>query len=121
MTYYSEKPSIFEPIGDGRYRYRWNIQQEVKQDIDTEIINWSCDEVFIPSPLKSNQIIEYVIGYIWPINYQQKLVNEYNAAMNGMYDETQTDLIITRYRDFLRERKEIKEHIINDCNENNIE
>ena len=122
---YDNKPSILEKVGDGSYRYRWNITEvempnDMMEDNEKTRTQWSCDEVIIFAPLSPNKITEKVIAELWDSNYEQKLLNEYNASTLGMYDDDIATNKINKYKDFLRQREAIKNQIDEDCKKLNI-
>ena len=126
QVFYDNRPSILEKVGDGSYRYRWNIT-EVKMPNDMMMgdneetrTQWSCEEVIIFAPLSPNKITEKVIAELWDSNYEQKLLNEYNASTLGIYDEETATNKINKYKDFLHQREAIKHQIDEDCKTLNI-
>ena len=125
QVFYDNRPSILEKVGDGSYRYRWNITEvEMHNDMmdnnEETRTQWSCEEVIIFAPLSPNKITEKVIAELWDSNYEQKLLNEYNASTLGMYDEKTATNKINKYKDFLRQREAIKQQIDEDCKMLNI-
>ena len=125
QVFYDNRPSILEKVGDGSYRYRWNITEveiskDMMEDNEETRTQWSCEEVIIFAPLSPNKITEKVIAELWDSNYEQKLLNEYNASILGMYDEETANNKINKYKDFLRQRDAIKHQINEDCKKLNI-
>lgn len=125
QVFYDNRPSILEKVGDGSYRYRWNITEvempnDMMEDNEKTRTQWSCEEVIIFAPLSPNKITEKVIAELWDSNYEQKLLNEYNASTLGMYDEETTTNKINKYKSFLRQREAIKQQIDEDCKMLNI-
>lgn len=121
MRTYSNTPlNRLEPVGDGSYFYRWNI---VENKVSEELagMRWSADEVVVSPPITANTILESVIGAMWPTNYEQKLINEYNAAILGISDGEVADRSREAYVTFLSERAELKARVEADCKEYNIE
>lgn len=108
---YDNKPQVLGALGNGAYRYRWNIS-EVEMNIGAK---WQCDEVTVWPTLTANKITKAVIAEIWPSDYEQKLVNEYNAARLGVYDDVEASKKIEQYRAFLVERNRIKAQVDKDC------
>ena len=88
-AFYSQKPKVLEAVGNGSYLYRYNITEEqIEATEQTEQqTQWSCEEVTVWAPLSANKITEKVLTEKWDNNYEQKLVNEYNAAVMGMLSE----------------------------------
>ena len=125
QVFYDNRPSILEKVGDGSYRYRWNITEvempnNMMEDNEETRTQWSCDEVIIFAPLSPNKITEKVIAELWDSNYEQKILNEYNASILGMYNEETANNKINKYKEFLRQREAIKHQIDEDCKKLNI-
>ena len=125
QVFYDNRPSILEKVGDGSYRYRWNITEvempnNMMEDNEETRTQWSCDEVIIFAPLSPNKITEKVIAELWDSNYEQKILNEYNASILGMYNEETANNKINKYKEFLRQREAIKHQIDKDCKMLNI-
>jgi len=124
MVFYDKKPSNYEAVGNGSFIYRWNIQEvpaPAHSEESAERTQWQCEEVTVWAPVTSDKITEAVVSHIWPSNYEQKLVNEYNAANLGVYSGEEAQAKIARYTDFLTERASIKAQIDDDCAELGIE
>lgn len=122
LAFYDNKPSALEAVGNGSYLYRFNIEEIVpevtEENIEEEKVSqWKCDEVTVWQPLSSNKITEAVISELWENNYEQKLVNEYNAAILDVYDEETATAKIAAYKSFLTERNAVKQQVDNDCAE----
>lgn len=131
MAFYDNKPSTLEAVGNGSYLYRWNIQEvtpeseETASEDGTEVLTvtasqFSCEEVTVWEPLSSNKITEAVITSKWDANYEQKLVNEYNAAQLGLYGSktsAEAKARIQAYTDYLKERAALKTQVDADCSE----
>lgn len=126
MVFYDHKPSKIEAVGDGSYRYRWNIEEEVEtlnaegatQPVETRV-QWKCDEVIVPR-LDSNIIVEAVIAYGWSASREQKLVNDYNSAQLGLYGAKTSEAAkakIAAYTEFLNSRNALKAQVDADCAE----
>lgn len=111
MATYDNRPEVYSANGDGSYTYRWDII-EVQLDGNT---NWDCNEVIVWATVTSNAIIQAVINHLWGKDYEQKLLNDYNAAREGLVEGDQADGYIQSYVSFLRKRKLIKEQIDYDC------
>lgn len=125
-AFYDEQPSVLESVGNGSFLYRRNIEgQTVEQTTEGEEepvatkTQYSCDEVTVYEPLTSNKITEAVIADRWNSTYEQKLVNEYNAASLGLIGGSKTSEEakerIAAYKAFLEERAAIKEQVDADC------
>ena len=113
---YDNQPEVLGELGNGAYRYRWNISEvEMEMGHDEVAKKWQCEEVTVWPTLTANKITKAVIAELWPSDYEQKLVNEYNAAQLGVYDEATATKKVEQYRTFLVERNRIKAQMDNDC------
>ena len=116
------KPIILENIGNGNYRYNYNIKEIEFEDIvfvnDVETIEkqirWEYDSVIIYLPINKDKITRAVITNTWDSDYENKLINDYNAISLGIYSEQEANEKLERYREFLNQRKELKEMITQD-------
>ena len=109
-VFYSERPSVFQTYENGEVQYRWDIEEVISQ--------WKCKEVTINSPIDKDKLTQAVITSIWDSDLEKKLINDYNGAKAGLFDEETNQKYIDAYNDFLIQRKAIKEQIDLDWNEN---
>ncbi len=128
-AYYDEKPSVISEVGNGSILYRYGITEvEAEQgqsQTDTESEEQAeakkqfvCNEVVVWKPVTSNRITEAVITDRWDSNYEQKLINEFNAAQLGLLGAKSSDEAkarISAYTDYLTERAELKAQVDADC------
>ena len=119
-TYSDNKPKVFESIGNGAFRYNYNIK-EIEVDrfdiIDKSIAKqtqWEYNNVIIYLPIDKNKITKAVIVNTWNINYENKLINDYNEISLGNLTEEEINKRTNNYITFLQERKRLKEMIDND-------
>lgn len=120
QAFYDHKPSVLEAVGNGSYKYRWDIvemEQPAHEEGGEPTTQWKCQEVTVWAPVSSNKITEAVISELWDSNYEQKLVNEYNAAQLGVYDEETAAAKVAAYKAFLTERNAVKTQVDADCAE----
>ena len=120
QAFYDHKPSVLEAVGNGSYKYRWDIvemEQPAHEEGGEPTTQWKCQEVTVWAPVTSNKITEAVISELWDSNYEQKLVNEYNAAQLGVYDEETAAAKVAAYEAFLTERNAVKTQVDSDCAE----
>ena len=125
LAFYDNKPSVLEAVGDGSYRYHFNIieinPEVIPSSDDVEEVQrtqWQCEEVTVWSPVTSNKITKAVITEVCDHNYEQKLVNEYNAAQLGMYGEKTSEEAqkrINAYTEYLSTREKLKAQVDADC------
>ena len=106
-AYYDKKPASIEAVGNGSYYYRYGIES-VTEDNHT---HWVCEEVTVWAPLTREKIVKAVISEKWDADLEQKLINNYNLAKEGLFYEEKADECITAYRDFLSEREQLKNTI----------
>ena len=128
IAFYDNKPSILEAVGDGSYKYHFDIieiKPEVIPSSDKDVqeeqrTQWQCEEVIVWSPVTSNKITEAVITEECDHNYEQKLVNEYNAAQLGLYGSKtgeEAKKHIAAYTEYLSTRAALKAQVDADCAE----
>ena len=125
QAFYDNQPKKLEAVGNGSFRYRFNIREEEKPAHGSENSDtaeqaqpqWVCEEVTVWAPLSANKITEKVLTERWDGNYEQKLVNEYNSAQMGLLSEEEAAARIEAYRAFLTERTALKSQVDADCAE----
>lgn len=105
-TYSDKIPSTIERDSNDYYLYRWDIQTEQRD----EYIGYSYYEVTVWPTLTANKILETCINELWGTDVEAKKLNDYNAALLGILDESYIDI----YKDFLQKRKELKEQVDSD-------
>ena len=71
-------------------------------------------------PISSNKLLQAVITEAYPSDYEQKLVNEYNSAVMGLYDEETAAKNTAAYKAFLEDRAALKAMVEADCAEAGI-
>ena len=120
-TYSYNKPKVFESIVGVGFRYNYNIKKiEIdrvdvinNKSIEKQII-WEYDNVIIYLPIDKDKITKAVISNIWDIDYENKLINDYNEISLGNLTEEEINKRTNNYITFLQERKRLKEMIDND-------
>lgn len=127
QAFYDNQPKKLEAVGNGSFRYRYNIREEEKpvQASENSVTaqeaqaqpQWVCEEVTVWAPLSANKITEKVLTERWDGNYEQKLVNEYNSAQMGLLSEEEAAARTEAYRAFLTERTALKSQVDADCAE----
>ena len=122
-TYSDNKPEVFEPIGDGDFRYNYNIKEVevdrfdiVDEENETNIkqTQWEYDNVIIYLPIDKDKITRAVITNTWDSDYETKLINDYNEISLINLTEEEINKRTNKYITFLQERKRLKEMIDND-------
>lgn len=128
LAFYDNKPSVLEAVGNGSFKYRFDITEKTPEAAATSSddssaqeeearTQWQCQEVTVWSPVTSNKITEAVITEVCDHNYEQKLVNEYNAAQLGMYGQEEAKKHIDAYTEYLNTRAALKAQVDADCAE----
>ena len=132
LAFYDNKPSVLEAVGNGSYKYRFDITEKTPETVTTssddsnaqegeQRTQWQCQEVTVWSPVTSNKITEAVItDYLGDSNYEQKLINEYNAVQLGLYGSKtgeEAKKHIAAYTEYLNTRAALKAKIDADCAE----
>lgn len=107
-TYSDKIPSTIERDSNGYYLYRWDIQTEQRD----EYIGYSYYEVIVWPTLTSDKILETCINELWGTDVEAKKLNDYNAALLGLLDER----YVSVYKEFLQQRKALKEQVELDFN-----
>lgn len=121
-TYYSQQPPEFECVKQcAIIRLDINEEPAVAAADETEGgSQWSAYEFRRYEPITQNIFIEEIFTRLYGNDYENKLINEYNAAKMGLYPDGEMEQKITRYRAFLQERAQRKAEIERICNENGI-
>lgn len=83
---------------------------DISITLDNEYIGYSYYEVTVWPTLTANKILETCINELWGTDVEAKKLNDYNAALLGILDESYIDI----YKDFLQKRKELKEQVDSD-------
>lgn len=78
---------------------------------------WQYDSLRVEYPTTANHIFETLIGEVYPVDVQQKLYNDYQAAAFGLSDDDEAE---TKYKAFLKDRIALKSMVKADCESNNI-
>ena len=114
----TQKPDVLQKTEKGSYLYHWNITETTAYDEEgNERTTYDCDEVRVFAPITANKILAAVIAETWDSTYELKVINEYNAAQNGLYDDDEEKKAakIEAYTAFLTERQALKEAVDADC------
>ena len=117
---YDEKPAVIEAVGNGGWCYRWDIKEVAMDTGEEQLTQWQCEQVIVYAPLTSNKIVQAVIAEIWGLDVENKMLNEFNAAQLGIYDDATAQAKIAKYKKFLVERNALKTQVDSDCKEAGI-
>ena len=122
-TYSDNKPKVFEHIGNGGFRYNYTIKEikidkvdiiDNENEINIKQTQWEYDNIIIYLPIDKDKITRAVIANTWDIDYENKLINDYNEISLGNLTEEEINKRTNNYITFLQERKRLKEMIDND-------
>jgi len=119
---YDAQPAMYEANNNGSFTYRWDIH-EVEVPVNNEneeepTTKWECQEVVVWGTVSKDKLVESVVTSLWANDYEQKMINDYNAAKEGVFGSVKGETAksyIDRYKEFLGQRKAIKEQIAADC------
>lgn len=129
MAMYDNKPSQFEANNNGSYTYRWDIKEvDVPSRMNNDqseqtVTKWECQEVVVWGTVTKDKLTETVVTTLWANDYEKKLINDYNAAKEGVFGSitgATAKEYVARYKNFLSQRKTVKEQIETDCTNLNI-
>ena len=122
-AYYDTRPAPIEAVGDGSHRYRWAIGETAMPGVtdgQPGIAQWACHEVTVWGRLDPDTILRAAIAARWGTDAEAKLLNDFNAAQLGLFGSAkgaEAAKYIDRYKEFLDERKALKEQVENDWKE----
>lgn len=116
------KTFVFEANGAVVYSYHIEEKQverlmpsEDGEDVATTETQYDFEMVRTYLPISSNKLLQAVITEAYPSDYEQKLVNEYNSAVMGLYDEETAAKKTAAYKAFLEARAALKAMVEADC------
>ena len=116
------KTFVFEANGAVVYSYHIEEKQveqlmpsEDGEEVATTETQYDFEMVRTYLPISSNKLLKAVITDAYPADYEQKLVNEYNSAVMGLYDDETADRKYEAYKAFLQARAELKAMVEADC------
>ena len=113
---YDFQPAILQNRGDGAWYYRWGIEQVQVEEEGGSVTKYKCHEVLVWETITADKITRAVVDYLWGNGLEQKLLNDYYGALEGVLSEDKKQ----PYLDFLAQRKVVKEEIYNVCAQNGI-
>ena len=103
---------------DGSRLYAYDITTSTTTDEDgNELTTYDYQQVRVYEPISANKILAAVLADQYDQSYELKLVNEYNSAVNGLYDDDTATAKKEAYTAYLTERARLKEQVDSDCNE----
>lgn len=90
------------------------VEVENEQGKKTKVNEY--DSLLVKYPVTANTILAALLNARYDANMENKLLNDYNAAVLGIEDDSKKQ----PYLDFLAERKALRAMIDTDCNTNGI-
>ena len=90
------------------------VEVENEQGKKTKVNEY--DSLLVKYPVTDNTILAALLNARYDANMENKLLNDYNAAVLGIEDDSKKQ----PYLDFLAERKALRAMIDTDCNTNGI-
>lgn len=106
---------------DGSRLYAYDIVESTTTDESgNEATIYTYEQVRVYEPITANKILAAVIGAKYDQSYELKLVNEYNSAVNGLYDDDTATAKKEAYTAYLTERARLKTLVDSDCDTLNI-
>lgn len=90
------------------------VEVENEQGEKTKVNEY--DSLLVKYPVNANTILAALLNARYDANRENKLLNDYNAAVLGIEDKSKKQ----PYLDFLAERKALRAMIDADCNTNGI-
>jgi len=118
-TYSDTKPSVLEAVGNGNWLFHYDMVEVPAPTIEGELerTQWEAEEVLIIGEPTENKVTQAVITDAFPTDYEQKLLNEYNAVQLGLLGNKTSDEAkakVDAYKAFLARRAELK-NIVNEA------
>lgn len=112
-TYSDTKPSVLEAVGNGNWLFHYDMREvpAPTMDDEQERTQWEAEEVLIIGEPTANKVTQAVITDAFPSDYEQKLLNEYNASQLGLLGVKTSDEAkakVDAYKSFLARRAELK-------------
>lgn len=101
---------------DGSRLYAYDIVETTTTDEDgNEQTDYTYEQVRVYEPITANKILAAVISAKYDQSYELKLVNEYNSAVGGLYDDDTAETKKAAYTAYLTERARLKALVDSDC------
>ena len=112
-TYSDTKPLVLEAVGNGNWLFHYDMKEVLAPAMEgeQEHTQWEAEEVLIIGEPTANKVTQAVITDAFPSDYEQKLLNEYNASQLGLLGAKTSDEAkakVDAYKAFLARRAELK-------------
>ena len=101
---------------DGSRLYAYDITESTVTDENGNAQTvYDYQQVRVFEPVTANKILAAVLAAVYDQSYELKLVNEYNSAVNGLYDDDTATAKKEAYTAYLTERARLKALVDSDC------
>ncbi len=113
----TEMPAkLFNKHNDGSWSYNFDIIEVEKEDEmhgeeNTTRTVYQFFNINIGGVFSKDEVKKHVMDYLWGVDYENKLMNEYNAYKEGISQDASVE---TKYKTFLQERKEVMDKVQTD-------
>ena len=118
-----EQPVVLEKIAGNMYLYRYDLREEEPVESDNEMFNESRRFSFVEVRLKGcpnkSETIKHLIRRLVTLEDELKLLNDYNEVIN-LEENASNSEEYENYMRYLEFRKEIKQKVKHDFDNNNI-
>ena len=101
---YTTKPAKLQRDPSGTVRFRWGFETKTDADGNETV---ECYECVLHSTPTRNNVTQAAIEARWPKDVEQKLINDYYAAQEGILPAADG----LPYLEFLAERRDLKDEI----------
>ena len=115
----AEVQPTFDNIDRVKGTTLYNFQQQwvEKEDEEGKKVRVNqYNSLLVPYPLTRKHVFQQLITAKYEADDESKLLNDYNAAMLGLEDESKKQ----PYLDFLADRKQLHAMVVADCASNNV-
>lgn len=120
-TFYDQRPGELSFITRDLLAFRTDIEEhEVPTEGGEAHTQYSAHEIRINAPFSQNKLIEATMVALYGNDFENKLINEYNSANLGLYDQETAAAKIAAYNAFLAHRIALKTRIEQLLTANNI-
>lgn len=112
---------LFAKHSDGTWSYNFDIIEVEKEDETmhgeedtqekTTKIVYQYYNIDFGGIFSKDEIKKHVMDYLWGVDYENKLMNEYNAYKEGISQDASVE---TKYKTFLQERKDAMDKVQTD-------
>ena len=102
---------ILEQHKTGVHIFRWDFKEVTRKNPEGEDQkSYEYYEVWVENG-SPKTTTEAVINALWGNGVEQKLMNDYNSAKEGIFTGEKATSAIDAYVDFLKERKAVEEAV----------